>query len=176
VQDRIEEYISAERIAARVAELGRRISDDYAARELLLVAVLKGSVVFLADLMRRIEGRVSVDFLCASSYGDATESSGVVQIKKDLDSSAAGKHVLLIEDIVDTGLTMHFLVGHLQAGAPATLRTCALLDKPSRRKIPFQADYVGFEIEDVFVVGYGLDAGEQFRQLPSLCCVRPSAS
>jgi hypoxanthine phosphoribosyltransferase len=155
--------------------LGRQITDDYRGRDLLVVSVLKGSVVFLSDLLRRIDGAVTVDFLCASSYGAATESSGVVQIKKDLDAPAAGKHVLLVEDVVDTGLTLSFLVGHLQAGGPATLRTCALLDKPARRKVPITADYVGFEIGDVFVVGYGLDVNERHRELASLCCVRPES-
>ena len=161
--------ISAERIAERTAALASQIARDYDGREILLVSVLKGSFVFLADLIRKLPGTVIVDFLRVVSYGAATETAGVVQFRMDVDTSVTGRHVLIVEDILDTGLTLDYLKRHLQSGQPASLRTCTLLDKKGRRRVPFDADYVGFTIEDKFVVGYGLDFDERFRNLPEVC-------
>ncbi|QEC50129.1 hypoxanthine phosphoribosyltransferase [Baekduia soli] len=150
----------------KVRDLGAQISVDYADRDLLMVCVLKGAVFFLADLMRAIDIPCEVDFMAVSSYGSATDSSGVVRILKDLDRPIAGRDVLIIEDIVDSGLTLQYLMRNLGAREPATLEVCALLTKPERRKVELPTRYVGFEIPDTFAIGYGLDAGERFRNLP----------
>lgn len=160
-------FIEQSRIAARIAELGKQIRQDVGPDEPVhLVAVLKGAFVFMADLVRQIEGPVTLDFIAVSSYGGGTASSGQVRLLKDLDRSLEGRHVVIVEDIVDTGLTLSYLQEILQARAPKSLRTACLLSKPSRRKVEVPVEYVGFTIEDRFVVGYGLDFDEQFRQLP----------
>ena len=163
----IKELFSAEKIQARIDELGRQIAKDYAGQELVLVGVLKGSFVFLADLARAIPSdEVRVEFLGVQSYGDETKSSGVVQITSDLTKPVDGKHVLLVEDIVDTGLTMHYIIDLLQTRHPASVKLCALLHKPSRTKIETRIDYLGFTIDDLFVVGYGLDYAQKYRNVP----------
>jgi hypoxanthine phosphoribosyltransferase len=169
VSDRLEVMIPAARLAARLDELAVEIAGDYHGREILLVCVLKGAFIFLADLVRRLPDPVIVDFMRVVSYGAATETSGVVQFRMDLDTSVTNRHVVIVEDILDTGLTLDYLKRHLQSGQPATLRTCTLLDKKGRRRVPFEADYVGFTIEDKFVVGYGLDFDERYRNLPDVC-------
>ena len=158
--------IEQEALATRIRELGAEISRDYAGRELFLVGVLKGAVFFMADLMRRIELPCEVDFMAISSYGDSVDSSGVVRILKDLDVSIEGRNVLVVEDIVDSGLTLSYLLRTMRARDPASLEVCALLTKPERRKSNVDIRYVGFEIPNRFVIGYGLDHGERFRQLP----------
>jgi hypoxanthine phosphoribosyltransferase len=150
----------------RVRELGAEISRDYAGRDLILVCVLKGAVFFLSDLMRAIEIPCEVDFMAVASYGDATDSSGVVRILKDLDAPIEGRDVLIVEDIVDSGLTLKYLLRNLAARRPATLEVCALLTKPERRKAQIDAKYIGFEIPNRFVIGYGLDHAERHRNLP----------
>jgi hypoxanthine phosphoribosyltransferase len=161
-------------IAAKVRELGQRISADYAGRTITLVSVLKGSLPFMADLMREISLPLRIDLMEVSSYGGAaTESSGLVRIMKDLSASIAGEDVLLVEDIIDTGLTLNYLLRYLRGKNPATLRICTLLDKPARRLVDIPVDYVGFEIPDQFVVGYGLDYGEQYRNLRFVGVLRP---
>src|SRR6266487_4637399 len=166
--------VSEEQIAAKVAELGRQISESYTGRELTLVSVLKGSLPFMADLMREISIPVRIDLMEVSSYGGATtESSGLVRILKDLSASIAGEHVLLVEDIIDTGLTLNYLLRYLRGKNPATLRICTLLDKPARRLVDIPVDYTGFTIPDQFVVGYGLDYGELYRNLRFVGVLRP---
>jgi hypoxanthine phosphoribosyltransferase len=150
----------------RVRTLGQEVSAEYADRDLLLVGVLKGAVFFLADLMRQIEIPCEVDFMAVSSYGSATDSSGVVRILKDLDTAIEGRHVLIVEDIVDSGLTLSYLFRMLRARNPATLEVCALLTKPERREVDLPIRYVGFEIPNRFAIGYGLDHAERFRNLP----------
>lgn len=150
----------------KVREIGQQISADYAEKDLLLVCVLKGAVFFLADLMRHIEIPCEVDFMAVSSYGSETDSSGVVRILKDLDRPIAGRDVLIIEDIVDSGLTLQYLLRNLGAREPASLEVCALLTKPDRRKVELPTRYVGFEIPDKFAIGYGLDVAERYRNLP----------
>ena len=163
----IKELFSAEKISQRIGELGQEIARDYHGEELVLVGVLKGSFIFLADLARAIPSdHVRVEFLGVQSYGDETKSSGVVQITSDLTKPVDGKHVLLVEDIVDTGLTMHYIIDLLQTRHPASVKLCALLHKPSRTKIETRIDYLGFTIPDLFVVGYGLDYAQRFRNLP----------
>jgi hypoxanthine phosphoribosyltransferase len=150
----------------RVAELGREISADYGTRDLLLIGVLKGAVFFMADLMRNLSVPCEVDFMAISSYGASTDSSGVVRILKDLDINIEGRHVLVIEDIIDSGLTLSYLMRTLEARSPASLEVCTLMTKPDRREIDVPVRYVGFEIPNRFVVGYGLDFVERYRNLP----------
>src|SRR4051794_10416986 len=167
--------VSEAQIAAKVAELGRQISDAYGGRELTLVSVLKGSLPFMADLMRAITIPVRIDLMEVSSYGGvSTESSGLVRILKDLSASIDGRDVLLVEDIIDTGLTLNYLLRYLRGKNPRSLRICALLDKPARRVVDIPIDYVGFSIPDQFVVGYGLDYGELYRNLRYVGVLRPS--
>ncbi|MFZ3172879.1 MAG: hypoxanthine phosphoribosyltransferase [Carboxydocellales bacterium] len=163
---------SQEAIAAKVRELGTEISRDYKGEEILVVGILKGAAIFMSDLVRSIAYPVAFDFMAVSSYGVSTESSGVVRIIKDLDRSIEGKHVLIVEDVVDTGLTLNYLVENLKSRNPASLKLCSLLDKPSRRKVKVKADYLGFEIPDEFVVGYGLDYAEHFRNLPYIAVLK----
>jgi hypoxanthine phosphoribosyltransferase len=163
--DIAEILVSEEEIRTKVAELGRQISEDYHGQELLLVGLLRGAIVFLSDLMRAIDIPARLDFIGISSYGTGTES-GAVRLVMDLETDIAGCHVLIVEDIVDTGKTLSYLVETLRARQPASLRLCALLDKPERRQVPIDVDYVGFEIPDKFVVGYGLDFAEGYRNLP----------
>ncbi len=165
--------ISEEDIRAKVRELGASISADYTGRSVTLVSVLKGSLPFMADLMRAIDAPVQIDLMEVSSYGGAsTETSGLVRILKDLSSSIAGRDVLIVEDIIDTGLTLNYLLRYLRGKNPASLRICALLDKPARRLVEIPIDYRGFTIPDEFVVGYGLDFGEFYRNLPFIGVLR----
>ncbi len=158
--------ISEKEIKKRVKELGKQISSDYAGKDVVLVSVLKGGAVFLADLIRKITIPVSIDFMAILSYGPSTESLGVVKLIKDLEESISGKHVIVVEDIVDTGLTLNYLLGNLRSREPASLEVCSLLDKSHRRIANVSIKYKGFEIPDVFVVGYGLDYGQKYRNLP----------
>jgi hypoxanthine phosphoribosyltransferase len=159
---------SREQIESRVAELAARITHDYAGESVLLVGVLKGAAVFLSDLARAIQVDASFDFISVASYKDGTSSSGEVRLQKDLDDSIEGRNVLLVEDILDTGLTLNYLYQLLLARKPKTLKVIALLDKPSRRTRPFKADYVGFEVANQFVVGYGMDHADRYRNLPDI--------
>jgi hypoxanthine phosphoribosyltransferase len=158
--------IGEEALSARVAELGDEVSADYQGRDLLLIGVLKGAVFFMADLMRHITVPCEVDFMAISSYGDSTDSSGIVRILKDLDINIEGRDVLVVEDIIDSGLTLSYLMRNLESREPASLEVCALMTKPARREIDVPVRYVGFEIPNRFVVGYGLDFGERYRNLP----------
>jgi hypoxanthine phosphoribosyltransferase len=167
-----EVLISKEQLEKRVSELGAQISKDYEGKTILLIGILKGSVPFMADLMRHIDGDVEIDFMSVSSYGSSTKSSGVVRIIKDLDKSIEGKHVIIVEDIVDSGLTLSYLKSHLLSRNPASLKVCTMLDKPARRKVEFTPDYCGFEIEDKFIVGYGLDFDQKFRHLPYISWIK----
>jgi hypoxanthine phosphoribosyltransferase len=157
----------------RVRQLGEEISRDYADKDLLLIGVLKGAIFFLADLMRSIEVPCEVDFMAVASYGSATDSSGVVRILKDLDAAIEGRDVLIVEDIVDSGLTLQYLLRSLSARSPRTLEICALLTKPERRKVELNPRYVGFEIPDRFAIGYGLDFAERYRNLPYVAALAP---
>ncbi|MGB5373795.1 MAG: hypoxanthine phosphoribosyltransferase [Polyangiales bacterium] len=163
--------IDAGTIARRVAELGRAITEDYGGQDLVVVPVLKGSYMFAADLVRHIELDVAIDFLGVRSYGNQQESSGVVQITTDLSHSIEGKHVILVEDIVDTGLTVAYLHENLATRQPASLKVASLLHKPSRTRVPVEIDYLGFTVDDVFIVGYGLDFAQKYRNLPYLAVV-----
>jgi hypoxanthine phosphoribosyltransferase len=172
--DIAEILLTEEQISTRVAELGSRISADYQGRTLTLVSVLKGSLPFMADLMRAIDLPLRIDLMEVSSYGGATtESSGLVRILKDLSASIAGDDVLIVEDIIDTGLTLNYLIRYLRGKNPATLRICTLLDKPARRLVEIPVDYIGFQIPDQFVIGYGLDYGEVYRNLRYVGVLKP---
>lgn len=161
-----ETMISEEQLKAKVQELGKQIEKDFAGEELLVVGILKGASVFVADLIRTIDLDVNIDFMSVSSYGNSTESSGTVKIIKDLDVDIEGKNVLIVEDIIDSGLTLSNLVETLKVRNPKSLKLCTLLDKPERRKVNIPVDYVGFVIEDKFIVGYGIDYAEKYRNLP----------
>jgi hypoxanthine phosphoribosyltransferase len=165
--------LGKEQIQARVRELARQISDDFVGRELHLVAVLRGAAVFAADLLRELRVPASLDFLATSSYGSESKSSGVVRMTKDLDDSVESRHVILVEDIIDTGLTLNYLTAQLRSRRPAALEVCALLDKPSARRVEASARYVGFTVPDAFVVGYGLDYNQRYRGLPYIGTLRP---
>src|SRR3954447_12888348 len=172
--DIAEVLLTEEQISTRVAELGARITADYQGQRLTLVSVLKGSLPFMADLMRAIDLPLRIDLMEVSSYGGATpESSGLVRILKDLSASIAGEDVLIVEDIIDTGLTLNYLIRYLRGKAPASLRICTLLDKPARRLVEIPVDYTGFTIPDQFVVGYGLDFGEIYRNLRYVGVLKP---
>ncbi|HEX2044996.1 MAG TPA: hypoxanthine phosphoribosyltransferase [Gaiellaceae bacterium] len=164
--------IDEETLQGRIAELGAEITNDYRGRDLLLVGVLKGAIFFMADLMRAIEVHCEVDFMAISSYGAGVDSSGVVRILKDLDVSIEGRNVLVVEDIIDSGLTLSYLLRNLEARDPASLEICALLTKPERRQNDVHCRYVGFEIPNRFVVGYGLDFAERYRNLPYVGVLR----
>lgn len=166
--------VSEEQLKARVSELGAQISQDYAGKDLVLVSILKGAVVFMADLMRAVTIPCSIDFMVVSSYGAGTTTSGLVKIIKDLDSDLSGKDVLIVEDILDTGVTLSNLVPMLKMRNPNSVRICTILDKPSRRRADIRADYTGFEVPDEFVVGYGLDYDEKYRNLPYVGVLKPS--
>jgi hypoxanthine phosphoribosyltransferase len=169
-----EVLLTEAQIQARVAELGAQVSTDYAGRALTLVSVLKGSLPFMADLMRQISLPLRIDLMEVSSYGGSTtESSGLVRILKDLSTSIEGEDVLIVEDIIDTGLTLNYLVRYLRGKKPASLRICTLLDKPARRLVEIDVDYIGFTIPDQFVVGYGLDYGEIYRNLRFVGVLKP---
>ncbi len=161
--------LPAKEIAGRVEILGRRITLDYENKPLILIGILKGAFMFLADLIRKIDLPMSVDFMALSSYGNSTKSSGVVRIIKDLDYSLEGHHVVVVEDIVDTGLTLNYIYGHIKSRGALSVKICSLLDKPGRRQVAVPLHYKGFEIPDEFVVGYGLDVDEKYRNLPDIC-------
>ncbi|MCL6638405.1 MAG: hypoxanthine phosphoribosyltransferase [Firmicutes bacterium] len=166
--------LTEEAIRARVREMGGEISRDYRNAEILCVGILKGAMIFLADLVRHITVPAFFDFMAVSSYGASTKSSGVVRILKDLDYEIQGRHVLIVEDIIDSGLTLNYLVENMKSRGPASLKICTLLDKPSRRKAPVEIHYNGFTIPDEFVVGYGLDYNERYRNLPYIMVLDPA--
>ena len=170
-----EVLIDADALGARIAELGAEISADSEGRDLLLIGVLKGAVFFMADLMRKLTIPCEVDFMAISSYGASTDSSGVVRILKDLDINIEGRHVLVVEDIIDSGLTLSYLMRNLESREPETLEVCALLTKPDRREMEVPVRYVGFEIPNRFVIGYGLDFGERYRNLPYVAVLSDDA-
>ena len=165
-KEKISTLISKEELDKRIKEMADEISRDYAGLDLIIIGVLKGSFIFLADLVRQLDHHVCVDFMGISSYGASTKSSGEVRITKDLEQNLAGRHVLLVEDIVDTGLTLRYLVDALRTRQPASVRVCTLLDKPARRQVRVVIDYYGFIIPNAFVVGYGLDYAEKYRGIP----------
>ena len=158
--------VSEQQLLEKIKELGKRITEDYQGRDLLLVSILKGSYIFMSDLIRHIDLPLSIDFMYVSSYGAGTQTTGSAKIIKDMDVDISGKDVLLVEDILDSGVTLSHVIDLLKQRHPASLKLCALLNKPDRRKIPVQLDYEGFEIPDEFVVGYGLDYDERYRNLP----------
>jgi hypoxanthine phosphoribosyltransferase len=171
--DMAEVLISAEQLEQRVAELGAQITEEYAGKRLLLLGVLKGAVIFLVDLARQIQLSLEIDFMAISSYGASTQSSGIVRILKDLEDSVEGQHILVVEDIVDSGLTLDYLLRSLAARGPASIKVCGLLLKDRPRELSVPIDYVGFTIPDRFVVGYGLDFAEKYRNLPYIGVLRP---
>jgi hypoxanthine phosphoribosyltransferase len=168
-----EVLISSEEIEDKVREIGARITEDYKGEEPLLIGILRGAVVVMSDLMRNIDLQCELDFMDISSYGSGTSSSGVVRILKDLEENITDRHVLIVEDIIDTGLTLSYLLRSLQARKPASLEICALLSKPSRRRAKLDVRYLGFEVPDEFVVGYGLDYAGAYRNLPDICVLKP---
>lgn len=170
-----EVLFSRERIGRRVAEIGQQIDRDYAGEKIVLVGVLKGAAIFLADLARSISVDNTFDFVAVTSYGKGTRTSGAVKLIKDLDDPIEGKNVIIVEDILDTGLTLHFLRSLFEQHQPKTLRIAALLDKPSRRVEKIDADYVGFTIPNQFVIGYGMDFAERYRNLPDICLMAPDS-
>ncbi len=165
---------SEQEVKAKIKELGQVITHDYAGQELFVIGILNGAFIFMADLVREIDLPLKLDFMDVSSYGASTVSSGEVRIMKDLEYSIEGKHVLIVEDIIDTGLTLNYITEILKKRAPQSLKICCLLDKPSRRKSSIRPDYVGYIIPDEFVVGYGLDYAEQYRNYPAVCILKPS--
>lgn len=165
--------VREEEIAQMVKKLGAQISEDYKDKNLLMVSILKGSVVFMADLMRSITIPCRIDFMSVSSYGSGVKTSGVVKILLDLNIDIAGYDLLVVEDILDSGLTLSYIINNLQSRSPASIKICTLFDKPSRRKVPIQADYVGMKVPDEFVVGYGLDYNEKYRNLPYVGILKP---
>ncbi len=167
--------LSEAQIQARITELGAELAADYADKKPIFVGVLKGVVVFFADMVRAVPIPCQFDFMCVSSYGAGTQSSGVIQLKKDISTDIAGRHVVILEDILDSGLTLRYTVDHLLAKGPASLRICTFLDKPERRRAQVEADYVGFTIPNLFVVGYGLDYDEEYRNLPYVGILKPEA-
>lgn len=169
---KFEVLVSKEQLAAKTAELGKKITEDYKGKELVLVGVLKGGFIFLADLARHIDMNVTIDFISVSSYGNSTESSGVVKIIKDIDSDVTGKHVLIVEDLIDTGLTLNYLKELFNTKGCASVKLAAIMDKPDRRRVDLKVDYVGIEIPDEFVVGYGLDYAGKYRNLPEVYAVK----
>ena len=172
-QDVLRVLLSEEEIRAKCKEMGARISQEYKGKNLMLVTVLKGAVVFLADLMRAIDVPAEIDFMVVSSYGSGVKSSGVVKIVKDLDVPLAGKDLLIVEDILDSGLTLSYIKELLASRGPASIKIATLLDKPSRRKVDLVADYIGFSVPDEFVIGYGLDYDEKYRNLPYIGILKP---
>ncbi|MGE5390163.1 MAG: hypoxanthine phosphoribosyltransferase [Deltaproteobacteria bacterium] len=170
----VEVLYNREQIQEKVADIGHQISGDYRGHELLVVGILKGAFVFMADLIREIDVPMEIDFMDVSSYGLSTSSSGEVRIEKDLEYSIKGRDVLIVEDIIDTGLTLKFIYENLKTRNPKSIRIACLLDKPSRRKAEIFPDYVGFSIPDKFVVGYGLDYAEQYRHYPAVCILKPA--
>ena len=175
INDIQEVLLSADQIATRVKEIGDQISVDYAGEEILMIGVLRGAVIFMSDLARSISIPVAIDFMAVSSYGASTTSSGIVRILKDLDEEVAGRHLLVVEDIIDSGLTLNYLLDNLHSRKPASIRLVTLLNKPERRKKEVHVDYNGFTIPDHFVVGYGLDYAEKYRNLPFIGILKPEA-
>ena len=171
--EQLEVLYSREAVQKRIAEIAAQIQNDHQGKELVLVGVLKGAFMFVADLARQIDLPLSIDFVGLSSYGEATESSGVVKITSDLTRPIEGKHVVVVEDIIDTGLTMRYLLDNLATRRPASVKICTLLQKPSRSRTRIPIDYLGFTVPDLFVVGYGLDAGERYRNLPFIGVLKP---
>lgn len=167
--------VTEEEIRQKVGELGRAISEDYRGKQLLVVGILKGSIVFMSDLIRAIDLPLEIDFMEVSSYGHSTKSSGAVRILKDLDVDIEGRDMLVVEDIIDTGLTLNYLMEILRARKPASLKVCTFLNKPSRRKVKMEADFNGYDIPDEFAVGYGLDYAEKYRNLPYVAVLKPEA-
>lgn len=161
--------VSNAEIAKRADEIAAQINADYKGKPILVVGILRGASIFLADIFKRLEGDVELDFMSLSSYGNGTNSSGEVKMIKDLSEPVDGKNILIIEDIIDTGITLSYLIKVLEARNPESIKLCALLDKPSRRKVQLKGDYIGFEIPDEYVVGYGLDYAEKYRNLPDVC-------
>ena len=172
-EDVLRVLLSEEEIHAKVKEMGKKITEDYKNSNLMLVTVLKGAVVFLADIMREIDVPAEIDFMAVSSYGSGVKSSGVVKIVKDLDVPLEGKDILIVEDILDSGLTLSYIKELLASRGPRSIKVATLLDKPSRRKVDLQADYVGFSVPDEFVIGYGLDYDEKYRNLPYIGILKP---
>ena len=172
-EDVLRVLLSEDEIREKVRELGGKITADYKNSNLMLVTVLKGAVVFLADLMRQIDVPAEIDFMVVSSYGSGVKSSGVVKIVKDLDVPLAGKDILIVEDILDSGLTLSYIKELLESRGPRSIRIATLLDKPSRRKVDLQADYIGFSVPDEFGIGYGLDYDEKYRNLPYIGILKP---
>ena len=170
--ERVEVLLTEEKINARIRELGEQISKDYAGKSVHLICILKGGSFFMCELAKRITIPVSIDFMSVSSYGSGTTSGGTIKIKKDLDEPLEGKHVLVVEDIVDTGRTLSYLVELLKDRGAADVKLCALLDKPERREVDIRADYIGFQIPDEFVVGYGLDYDQRYRNFPYIGIVK----
>ena len=158
--------ITEEQIREKAEEIGRQISEDYAGQEIILVGILRGAVPWMADVMKRITLDMTIDFMAVSSYGAATKSSGVVKINKDLETDIDGKHVIIVEDIVDSGVTLNYLEGYLKSRGAASVKLCSLLDKPEGRRVDIKANYVGFTVDDRFIVGYGLDYDQKYRNLP----------
>jgi len=165
--------ITSDEIGARVRELGQQITNDYAGQDILMIGVLRGAVIFMSDLARAIKRPIDIDFMAISSYGLSTSSSGVVRILKDLDEVVEGRHLLIVEDIIDSGLTLNYLVENLKSRKPASVRVCTLLSKPDRRKVNVTVDYNGFIIPDYFAVGYGLDYAGKYRSLPFIGVLKP---
>ncbi|MEG0778196.1 MAG: hypoxanthine phosphoribosyltransferase [Oscillospiraceae bacterium] len=171
--DILKVLLTEQELSTRVSEMGKSISEKYRGEEPLFVGVLKGSFVFMADLIRAVDLKCSIDFMAVSSYGGGTTSTGAVKINKDLNQDIAGRHVIIVEDILDSGVTLNYLVGYLQNRRPSEITLVTLFDKPARRKAPIKADFVGFEVPDEFIVGYGLDYAEKYRNLPYIGVLKP---
>jgi hypoxanthine phosphoribosyltransferase len=171
---RLHRYLSQEQIASVVQRLADQISEDYSGKELVLVCILKGAFMFLADLIRHLKIPAQIDFVRLASYGAGTETSGIIEITKDIEIPIEGKDVLIIEDIIDSGRTLQFLKDRLSLANPRSVKICALLDKKARREVQMEADYLGVEVENVFIVGYGIDFNENYRHLPEICYVTPN--
>lgn len=173
LKDIKEVLFSAEQLQAKIKEIGLAISRDYVGKELLMIGILRGAVIFMADLARAIDIPVAIDFMAVSSYGASAATSGVVRILKDLDENVEGRHILVVEDIIDSGLTLTYLLDIIKSRNPASVKLCTLLNKPERRKVDVHVDYTGFSIPDEFVVGYGLDYAERYRNLPFIGILKP---
>ncbi len=172
-EDILKVLLTREQIDARVSELGQALTEKFSGQEPLFIGILKGSFIFMADLIRKVDLKCAMDFMAVSSYGAGTTSSGAVKINKDLNEDISGRHIVIVEDILDSGVTLNYLCGYLQNRKPASITLVTLLDKPARRKAPVKADYVGFEVPDEFVVGYGLDYAEKYRNLPFVGILKP---
>lgn len=166
--------LSEEQLSQKIAELGEEISKDYQGKEIVAIRVLKGAILFMADLARAVKVPMALDFMAVSSYGNGTSTSGTVRILKDLDNSIEGKHVLVVEDIIDSGVTLKYLLKNLKSRKPASIKLCTLLNKPERRRVEVDIDYCGFTVPDYFLVGYGLDYAEKYRNLPFIGILKPA--